>query len=333
MIWNPGDGTDLNEGGDGIDTVEVNGGNGAETFTATANGHRVRFDRVTPAPFSLDIGTHREPRRQHERRRRHVHGRQRPGLPDPAHRRWRRGQRHHHRRRRQRHADRRRRQRHHQRRPRQRHGPDGRRRRHVRLEPRRRQRHRRGQGGNDTLLFNGANVDENIDLSANGSRVRFSRDVGNVTMDINGVEQVNFNALGGADTITVNDLTGTDVTRLNIDLAGAPARHRRRPGRHRHRQRHATATTRSTITGARDGFTVAGLPATVTVHGTEAERLAWSSTPWAATTASTPPACPPASSTDDRRRRRQRHHRRQRGNDVLIGGDGNDLITAATATT
>src|SRR3954462_2411420 len=57
MIWNPGDDTDLNEGGDGTDTVEVNGGNGAEQFTATANGARVRFDRVTPGPFSIDIGT------------------------------------------------------------------------------------------------------------------------------------------------------------------------------------------------------------------------------------------------------------------------------------
>jgi Ca2+-binding RTX toxin-like protein len=57
MIWNPGQGTDLNEGGDGTDTAEVNGGNGAETFAATANGSRVRFDRLSPAPFSLDIGT------------------------------------------------------------------------------------------------------------------------------------------------------------------------------------------------------------------------------------------------------------------------------------
>ena len=57
MIWNPGDDTDLNEGGDGTDTVEVNGGNGAEDFTATANGTRVRFDRLDPAPFSIDIGT------------------------------------------------------------------------------------------------------------------------------------------------------------------------------------------------------------------------------------------------------------------------------------
>ena len=57
MVWNPGDGTDLFEGGDGNDTAEVNGGNGAETFTITANGTRVRFDRINPAPFSLDIGT------------------------------------------------------------------------------------------------------------------------------------------------------------------------------------------------------------------------------------------------------------------------------------
>src|ERR1700733_8150514 len=57
MIWNPGEGPDLMEGGDGNDTAEVNGGNGAEVFTLTANGTRVRFDRVSPAPFSLDIGT------------------------------------------------------------------------------------------------------------------------------------------------------------------------------------------------------------------------------------------------------------------------------------
>src|SRR5262245_52920783 len=57
MIWNPGDDTDLFEGGSGTDTAEVNGGNVDETFTLTANGARVRFDRVTPGPFSIDIGT------------------------------------------------------------------------------------------------------------------------------------------------------------------------------------------------------------------------------------------------------------------------------------
>ncbi|MHC5544940.1 calcium-binding protein, partial [Singulisphaera rosea] len=77
-----------------------------------------------------------------------------------------------------------------------------------------------GQGGNDTLLFNGANVNEKIAISANGSRVRFTRDVANITMDLNGFEALNFNALGGADTITVNDLTGTGLTQVNLNLAG-----------------------------------------------------------------------------------------------------------------
>src|SRR4029079_7874185 len=57
MIWNPGDASDLNEGGAGIDTVLNNGGNGAEVYTVVANGTRVRFDRVSPGPFFLDIGT------------------------------------------------------------------------------------------------------------------------------------------------------------------------------------------------------------------------------------------------------------------------------------
>jgi Ca2+-binding RTX toxin-like protein len=76
-----------------------------------------------------------------------------------------------------------------------------------------------GQGGNDTLIFNGANVNEKIDLSANGGRLRFFRDVANITMDVNGVERVNFRALGGADNIVVNNLAGTDVAVVSVDLA------------------------------------------------------------------------------------------------------------------
>ena len=104
MIWNPGDDTDLNEGGTGADTVEVNGLGSAEQFTATANGARVRLDRLDPAPFAIDIGTsenlvvnanggndtllrHREPGRAHQdhgrwrRRQRHAPRRQRNRSP------------------------------------------------------------------------------------------------------------------------------------------------------------------------------------------------------------------------------------------------------------
>jgi Ca2+-binding RTX toxin-like protein len=78
-----------------------------------------------------------------------------------------------------------------------------------------------GGEGFDTMVFDGSNADEQIDVSANGGRIRFLRNVGTVTMDLNGVEAIDFQALGGADTITVNDLTGTDVTELNLDLASA----------------------------------------------------------------------------------------------------------------
>ena len=77
-----------------------------------------------------------------------------------------------------------------------------------------------GQDGADTMLFNGAGGAEQVDLSANGNRLRFFRTQGNITMDTAGVERVDFNALGGADLVTVNDLSGTDVSDVNLDLAG-----------------------------------------------------------------------------------------------------------------
>ena len=80
-----------------------------------------------------------------------------------------------------------------------------------------------GQRGRDTMLFNGADVNENITMSANAGRLTFFRTQGNVTMHTDGVEVVDFNALGGTDAITVNDLTGTDVRHTNLDLAETPA--------------------------------------------------------------------------------------------------------------
>ena len=78
-----------------------------------------------------------------------------------------------------------------------------------------------GQDGNDTMRFNGAAGAEHVDLSANGSRLKFFRTEANITMDTAGVEQVDFNALGGADIVTVNDLTGTEVKKVNVDLASS----------------------------------------------------------------------------------------------------------------
>jgi Ca2+-binding RTX toxin-like protein len=76
-----------------------------------------------------------------------------------------------------------------------------------------------GQAGSDTLEFNGANIAERIELSPNGGRVRFTRDIGTVTMDTDGVESFAFRALAGADTVTVGDMTGTDAKTVAVDLA------------------------------------------------------------------------------------------------------------------
>ena len=221
MIWNPGDDTDLHEGGAGIDTSEVNGGNGAEQFTLTANGTRVRFDRVNPAPFSIDIGTT-------ENIVVNMNGGDDSfdasgnlaalisvtvdgGSGNDSIR-----------------------------------GSNGA---DVLLggdgndfidgqqgsdvaflgagddifqwDPGDGSDVIEGQAGTDTMLFNGAAVAETFAISANGGRALFTRDVANISMDLNDLEQINVRALGGADRVVVNDLTGTDVTDVFVDLAGA----------------------------------------------------------------------------------------------------------------
>ncbi len=77
-----------------------------------------------------------------------------------------------------------------------------------------------GQAGNDTMEFTGAGGDEAFEASAVAGRLRFTRDVGNIVMNVGGTETVDLRALGGADTAILNDLTGTDVAKANIDLAG-----------------------------------------------------------------------------------------------------------------
>ena len=79
-----------------------------------------------------------------------------------------------------------------------------------------------GQSGLDTMVFNGAGAPavEDVTMSANGGRLIFFRQPANITMNTDDVEIVDFNAIGGLDTVTVNDLSGTDVIQTNLDLAG-----------------------------------------------------------------------------------------------------------------
>ena len=220
MIWNPGDDTDLHEGGAGNDTSEVNGGNGDEQFTATANGTRVRFDRVNPAPFSIDIGTT-------ENLVLNMNGGNDTfsatgdlaalikitvdggtgndtilgsngadtllgGDGDD----FIDGQQ----------------------------GNDqiflGAGNDTMQWDPGDGSDTVEGGDGTDTMLFNGSAGSEIFTASANGGRVVFTRNLGSIVMDLNDVEKINLNALGGVDSVTLNDLSGTDVTEVNVNLAG-----------------------------------------------------------------------------------------------------------------
>ena len=220
MIWNPGDDTDLNEGGVDVDTVEVIGGGGAEQFTTTANGARVRFDRINPAPFAIDIGTS-------EKLVLNANGGDDSfsatgnlaaliqitvdggagndnllgsnGIDvliggdnnDFV---------------------------------------DGQQGNDVgflgagndvfQWDPGDGSDIIEGQAGADKMLFNGSGGDEIFEASANGGRVRFTRNLGTIVMDLDDTETIDLNALGGTDRVTVNDLTGTDVTAVANNLAG-----------------------------------------------------------------------------------------------------------------
>ncbi len=77
-----------------------------------------------------------------------------------------------------------------------------------------------GNGNEDVMQFNGANVNETMSLSANGSQAVFLRDPAAIRMDMNDIEIFNLKALGGTDTVTVNNLDGTAVRHANIDLSG-----------------------------------------------------------------------------------------------------------------
>ncbi|MEQ1952600.1 calcium-binding protein [Mesorhizobium sp. CN2-181] len=221
MVWNSGDGTDLMEGGDGTDTAEVNGSGGSEEFSITANGTRVRFDRLNPSPSALDIGTTEnlvvnmgdgddtismtgnlaaliQIKADGGEGNDTILGSNGADLLMGGN------------------------------------GNDfvdGQQGSDVALlgagddvfqwDPGDGNDTVEGQDGLDTLNFNGANINEIIGISANGGRVLFTRNIANIVMDLNDVEQIRHHALGGADVINVNDLTGTDVKEVLVDLAGA----------------------------------------------------------------------------------------------------------------
>ena len=78
-----------------------------------------------------------------------------------------------------------------------------------------------GGHGRDTLAFNGSDADERMSLTADGTSAVFLRSPGTIRMDLDGVERLDLATLGGADAVTIGDLTGTALTVADIDLSSA----------------------------------------------------------------------------------------------------------------
>jgi Ca2+-binding RTX toxin-like protein len=76
-----------------------------------------------------------------------------------------------------------------------------------------------GGRGSDTLVFNGAAGNEIMAASASSGRVLFTRNLGTIGLDLDDVEVIDVRALGGTDTVTVNDVGETDLERVDVDLA------------------------------------------------------------------------------------------------------------------
>jgi Ca2+-binding RTX toxin-like protein len=127
-----------------------------------------------------------------------------------------------------------------------------------------------GQGGTDTLVFNGANIAENMEISANGSRARLTRNVGTVTMDFDGIEHIQLAAEGGVDLITVDDLTGTAVKQAAIDLSGTPGSGRGDGAADTVAVNGTAGDDRIGVTGNGSSVVVNGLAAQVTIAGADA---------------------------------------------------------------
>ena len=127
-----------------------------------------------------------------------------------------------------------------------------------------------GQDGTDTMLFNGANISENIDISANGGRVRFTRDVGNITMDLNDVEAHRLQRPGRRRQHHRQRPDRHRPRRRSTSTSRGSGGRRRRRGRHRHRQRHQRRRLDRGHRRRRRASPSPGLPAAVNITGSEA---------------------------------------------------------------
>ena len=76
--------------------------------------------------------------------------------------------------------------------------------------------------GFDGMFFFGSNDAETFDFARDGNGLRLTRDVGNIVMDIDGVEMFDTIAGGGADLVRIGDVRPAGVLQIHASLAPLP---------------------------------------------------------------------------------------------------------------
>jgi Ca2+-binding RTX toxin-like protein len=78
-----------------------------------------------------------------------------------------------------------------------------------------------GGTGVDTLEVVGSAASELVEISASGGDARLFRNIGSLTLSFRDVEHIDYATRDGQDAVTVNDLTGTSVRRVSLDLSAS----------------------------------------------------------------------------------------------------------------
>jgi Ca2+-binding RTX toxin-like protein len=75
-----------------------------------------------------------------------------------------------------------------------------------------------GGEASDRLIFNGSGASERIAVGADSSSVVLTRDVAGIVLHMALVETLDVRTFAGTDVVTVDDLTGTDMLDVGVDL-------------------------------------------------------------------------------------------------------------------
>ena len=171
-----------------------------------------------------------------------------------------------------------------------------------------------GSNRADTLALRIAGSKLAVDVRDDGSADFQVATIGNIVMDLNDVEQIGVAARGGLDRLSVHDLSGTDVTAVDGDLATDGAQDRVL----------VDGTNGDDVlvaSGSAGSATVQGLAALLKLTGAEAasDRLEISELSGDDVLQASGLAADAIGLTEDG----------GDGNDILIGGAGNDTFSGA----